>query len=78
MTSRIDDLPTEWFGYEAAETIVLATDDQTILDSLDTTRIEAIATWVKRGGHLVISVASRWQTVKESPLGNSSPRKLLD
>jgi hypothetical protein len=77
MTSRIDDLPTEWFGYEAAEAIVLATDDQITLDSLDATRMEAISTWVKRGGHLVISVASRWQTVKESPLGKLLPAEIV-
>jgi hypothetical protein len=39
--------------------------------------MEAMATWVKRGGHLVISVGNRWQTVKESPLGKLLPAEIV-
>jgi hypothetical protein len=56
-------LPTEWFGYDAVDLMVLTTENNVFLDKLaaDRTRWKAVGDWVRRGGRLVISVAWRNQ-----------------
>jgi hypothetical protein len=59
----IQHLPTEWFGYDAVDLMILTTDNTPFLDKLgtDRTRTKALAEWVRRGGRLVVSVAWRNQ-----------------
>jgi hypothetical protein len=73
LDSQQDAIPGRWYGYEAAMAIVVDTGDREVLQSLDALRGQALADWVKRGGHLVVSVASNWQAVRDSVLGPLLP-----
>lgn len=71
------ELPTQWFAYGAVEHFVLATGDAVMLDRVDPGRASALRTWVRQGGHLVVSVANNWQVVgKSSLIGPLLPAKL--
>src|SRR5207302_5216623 len=52
-------LPTEWFGYDAVDLMVLTTENKVFLDKLgaDLPRLRALGEWVRRGGRLVVGVA---------------------
>jgi hypothetical protein len=55
----VDRLPDQWFGYEAADVVVLTSGRVSFLKDLleDTThRRGALLEWVRRGGNLVLSV----------------------
>jgi hypothetical protein len=64
---KVSDLPDRWFGYAAADVVVLTTDKTTFMEdfiaSSNATRRKALAEWVRRGGKLVISVGSNAQLV---------------
>jgi hypothetical protein len=53
---RVDELPTEWFGYEGIDTLVLATGDLELCRRLaaDRKRQAAIDQWVKLGGRMIV------------------------
>jgi hypothetical protein len=70
---RTEALPGRWYGYDAAEMIVLDTNDQNVLSALGGTRPKALREWVWNGGHLVVAVASNWQVVKDSFLKDLLP-----
>jgi hypothetical protein len=75
--STIDDLlPGRWYGYEAADVVVVDTNDKEMLATLASGRGEALRGWVERGGHLVVAVSSNWQAVNDSILGPMLPAKL--
>lgn len=77
VVARIDPhvgrLPGRWYGYDGARTIVLDTADPEVLKSLDGLRGQPLVDWVRRGGHLVISVGANWQAVKDSVLAPILP-----
>jgi hypothetical protein len=54
----VEALPTRWFGYDAVDLVLLATGNveftTKLLDDRNHRR-EALAEWVQRGGHLLIS-----------------------
>ena len=54
--NSVSDLPTEWFGYEAVDVLVIAAGDGTLCNELaaDETRFAALVRWVELGGRLVI------------------------
>jgi hypothetical protein len=60
-------LPDRWYGYEAADVVVLTTGSQAFVDSLlhDSAagRRDALLEWVRRGGRLVIGVGRNHQSV---------------
>jgi len=65
---RVNQLPDEWFGYEAADVVVLTTGhDRFIKDLLEdqTNRCTALLEWVRRGGRLILSVGRNHQDVAE-------------
>ncbi len=66
-------LPGRWFGYDGARAIVLDTNDREVMGTLDNLRGRALADWVSRGGHLVVSVGSNWQQVRDSVIGPLLP-----
>ncbi len=70
---RMGRLPGRWYGYDAARTIVLDTADPEVIKSLDGMRGQPLVDWVRRGGHLVVSVGANWQSVKDSALGPILP-----
>lgn len=59
------DLPSRWYGYDAVHSVILDTNDTTILDALDSGRDRVLVEWVRNGGHLVITGTSNWQRLKE-------------
>ena len=71
-SSGSNGLPARWYGYDAADAIVLDTDDKDLLEAL-ATRGEGLVDWVKRGGHLVVSVGGNWQAVRDSVLAPILP-----
>lgn len=53
-------LPDQWLGYHGVDLIFLSTDRKEFLEALlrqgETSRLRALAQWVRRGGHLVVPV----------------------
>ncbi len=66
-------VPSSWLGYDAADVVVLNTNDPAALDVLQFGRDEALRDWLLRGGHLVVVVGDRWQAVRESFLAGLLP-----
>ncbi len=62
----IDDIatmPDRWFGYDAADVVVLTSGSQSFVESLlhdgsAPQRRKALAEWVRRGGQLIVSVGA--------------------
>ncbi len=56
LVTRVEELPPLWFGYGAADVVILSTSDKAFTESFigDTTRTAALAEWVRRGGHIVV------------------------
>jgi hypothetical protein len=52
----VESLPTDWFGYDAVDIIVLTTNDAAFCDKLvaDTKRFAALRDWLELGGRLVV------------------------
>ncbi len=77
MLARIDTqmgrLPGRWYGFDAARAIVLDTADREVLSALDGGRGLALVEWVRRGGHLIVSVGANWQAVRDSVLAPILP-----
>jgi hypothetical protein len=75
--ARIDaqagSMPGRWYGYDAARAIVVDTSDSGALAALDALKGQALVEWVKRGGHLVVSVGANWQAVRDSILAPLLP-----
>ena len=67
--ARLDTLASwyrRWIGYDAAEAIVLDTNDRDLMTKLNTSGGQALREWVRRGGHLVVSVGSDWLRIRDS------------
>ncbi|RIK78761.1 MAG: hypothetical protein DCC67_11305 [Planctomycetota bacterium] len=71
------DLPSEWYGYEGVELVVLSTAQPAAFDGLSAndSRIAALKRWVELGGRLVIFAGSREPRLLEagSPLAPLLP-----
>jgi hypothetical protein len=67
-----DGLPGRWYGYDAADAVVIDTNDRDVMDAL-AQRGQALKTWVRNGGHLVVSVGANWQQVSDSILADMLP-----
>lgn len=55
--SRVEDMPTLWFGYSAADLVILSTSDRSFITGLlndNAGRKAALAEWVRRGGKLLV------------------------
>ncbi len=69
--ATLDDIrqfPARWFGYEAIDLMYLTTSDRDFLTALLNEREgrkEAIAEWVRRGGHLLVSVGRNQDIVSQ-------------
>jgi len=52
----VDSLPTDWFGYEAVDVLVLTTSDVAFCERLagDERRLGALRRWLELGGRLVV------------------------
>lgn len=79
---RVEDLPTEWFGYEAVDTLVLAAGDAALFEALaaDDVRLSALRRWVELGGRLVVLCGrSAPELIGDSgPLAEFVPGRFVD
>lgn len=77
--TNVRELPDQWFGYQAADLIVLTTGGGTPPEFVDELfepeksrsfkdRRDALLEWVRRGGRLVISAGSRANTLAQYSL----------
>jgi hypothetical protein len=77
LTARIDpkagSMPGRWYGYDAAQAVVIDTADRETLSALDALRGQPLVDWVARGGHLIVSVGANWQAVRDSVLAPILP-----
>ena len=70
-----DGIPTRPEGFDAAEVIVVDTNNQALMDALAGGKGPALVDWVRNGGHLVVAVAANWQQVGDSVLGPLLPAR---
>ncbi len=70
VADAVELLPTSWFGYQAADAVILATGSDKFVADLNRdnddqvkARLDALAEWVRRGGRLIITVAHNHQHV---------------
>jgi hypothetical protein len=59
-------VPGRWIAYDAVEAIVLDTNDRDLMAKLNASGGQALREWVRRGGHLVVSIGSDWLRVRDS------------
>jgi len=71
----VSELPTNWFAYEAVNTIVLATSDVSAIASITPEQIAALERWVELGGRLVMCVGAAGAEVvgADKPFGRLTP-----
>jgi hypothetical protein len=70
---QVQQMPTYWFGYQPIDTAVLLTSKPQFATDLSSAgkddpfsvRRDALAEWVRRGGHLIISVSKNHQEVNQ-------------
>jgi len=65
-------LPGRWYGYDAAEAVVVDTNDKDVMAELNV-HGQALVDWVARGGHLVVAVGGNWASARDSVLGPILP-----
>lgn len=62
---KVEDLPTQWFGYATADVVILPTGKESfitrLLEDQFRNRREALVEWVQRGGRLILSVGRNQQ-----------------
>lgn len=79
---NVDDLPTRWYGYESVDVLVLATSLPGIYRKLtpNSARIEALDTWVRNGGKLVLLVGRQADQILAdgAPLARFAPGKMKE
>jgi hypothetical protein len=69
------ELPTRWFGYESVDHLILCLDDPNQIENMDVAARSAMESWVRHGGHLVVSVGTAWERV-QSVLGRMLPAEI--
>jgi hypothetical protein len=80
--ATIDAIPTDWFGYDGVDVLVLTTSDTAFCQRLadDERRMAALRKWVELGGRLVVCAgrsAPEW-FAEGKPLADLLPGKLVD
>ncbi len=68
-----EQIPGRWYGFDAVEALVLDTSDRDVMDAIIAGRGQGLREWVRNGGHLVVAVATNWQQVRGSMLGEMLP-----
>jgi len=75
-------LPTEWYGYDGVDTVVITTSTPEIFTKLLDTgaRVAALEKWIELGGKLVLAVGSQGPTVlaPDSVLARFAPGSFLE
>ncbi|MBI3836813.1 MAG: hypothetical protein HY288_02615, partial [Planctomycetia bacterium] len=77
--ASLNQLPTDWWGYEGVDAVILATGSDEISSELttDSPRIAALDYWVRMGGKLILAVGRHAESVlaPEAPLSRIAPGK---
>src|SRR5262249_8547295 len=81
--TRTSDLPTEWFGYDSVDVLVLSAGNGQLCRALasDTKRYEALSRWVELGGRLVLLCdgnSGKELLASGGPLARFAPGKLAE
>jgi hypothetical protein len=81
--AQVDQLPTEWFGYQAVDVLVLSAGNGQICRELeaDAKRFEALMRWVELGGRLVLLCdgnAAKDLLAPSGPFAGFAPGKLAE
>lgn len=65
VADNLEELPDQWFAYEGVDLVILTTAKRDFLLQLagDARRRQALAQWVARGGHLVVSAGKNQDVV---------------
>jgi hypothetical protein len=73
-------LPSEWFGYEGVQTILLMTSDEAELEKLTDEQREALRQWVQLGGRLLFSSGRQAAQIYEAggPLAELIPGQISE
>jgi hypothetical protein len=83
----ISHMPDRWFGYQAADVVILSTGSEAFVGSLKNDpsapeRRQALAEWVRRGGRLIVSVGANRQVaadvLDQMPLPGADKMPLID
>lgn len=64
------DLPDRWIGLESANVIVW---DEPDVDKVSPAQLDALVTWVRNGGQLVLGIGAAWTSLSKSPLSALLP-----
>ena len=74
---NLEDLPTQWCGYEGVDTVMLSTSRPEIYRKLtaDSPQMRALDEWIRMGGRLVLCVGAKAEEVlaADSPLRPFAP-----
>lgn len=73
---KLSELPRQWYAYDAVDAIAATTSDPRRWDELEVEQVEAIRTWVRQGGRLVVSVGSNWEWAARSFFGAMLPARI--
>jgi len=80
--TSVADLPTQWYGYDSANAVVITTSNPTALKMLqsDGAAIAALEQWIELGGHLLLCVGAEAREVLDpkGPLARFAPGRLVD
>jgi len=81
--TSVEDMPTRWYGYEAANAVVVSTSRPEMFDALAggaNARLEALDRWVRMGGKLVLLVGRHGAAVLDEtgPLARFAPGKFAE
>ncbi|HEY1784169.1 MAG TPA: hypothetical protein VGG30_01425 [Pirellulales bacterium] len=73
-------LPTQWYGYEGVDLVVLSTSEPAIYGQPFGERLEALARWVQMGGRLLLPVGLTGAEVlaPDAPLARFAPGKFAE
>jgi hypothetical protein len=80
--NQVAELPTEWYGYSAVDTLVLSAGDVELFEALaaDEARLAAITEWIELGGRLVLLCGRPAPQLigPSGPLADLVPGRLVD
>ena len=81
--ARVEDsreLPDEWFGWEAVDTLLMSTSDATAVAQCPPESLAALDRWLRLGGHLIWCVGRRGESVfaADSPLAGWCPGRFVE
>lgn len=61
--ANVGALPSEWYGYDAVDTLVVSTSQAEGLAAMTFPQREALLQWIRLGGHLFLCVGSQGESI---------------